>query len=124
MKNKSISQACEEALEKLDIPLFRNLRGAELDDLIYSWRQRRYNYEKPEKQTTKKLSFAPPSLSPAQSEVLGEIKKVQEGVRFSAQEIGASISTFRSLAKKGYIEGGGAETSREEEVWKIAELKS
>ncbi len=121
MKTKPISQACSEALSKMGIPLFRKLRGAELDDTIYSWRVRRYEYKKPEKAKSKKLSFAPPPLSVAQVEVLKEFEKVQEGVGSSAQGIGTSIASLRSLARKEYITGGDDKTTREEEVWMLKE---
>ena len=97
----TIPQAVTRALAHLNIPLVGGLSRDELLPFVVVWRQRVYDFV-PEKKVKDKVELGPPPLTPPQVKVLdgwgvGEVR--------TKEETGASISSLRALAKKGFVEG-------------------
>lgn len=108
--------AVERALTELGVTLVGELSKEALIPHVIAWRQRVFDF-RPEAKVKDKLSLGPPALSPKQKEILDGWPV---GDTRGKGDIGASISSIRSLVRKGYlagVEGVEGEESTEGERW-------
>lgn len=101
--------AVERALSKLGLPNVAKMSKDELAIHVHRWRQRIFDF-KPEKKKKEKVEFGPEPLSSKQREV---IVKMEKGMAYTKEELGCSVTTIRSLLKKGYL------LEQEDARWRI-----
>ncbi len=103
----------KEVLQFLGIPHFPSLPEWDQEEWIREVQQRRREF-RPKRKNGDKLDFSPPTLSEKQREV---IDGMDVGVDYLREDLGCSISTLRSLSRKGIV----VSDDGEEGVWKRLE---
>ena len=104
----------KEVLEFLGIPHYPSLAEWDQEEWIAEVQRRRREF-RPKKPNGDKLDFSPPSISPKQRKLLDGM---DVGTEYARDELPCSISTLRSLARKGLVI-----SDEEEERWRRLETE-
>ena len=106
----------KEVLEFLSIPHYLSLQEWDQEKWIEEVQRRRREFRPKKNGKGEKLDFSPPQLSPSQKEV---VSGMVVGVEYNREDIHCSISTLRSLSRKGIL----LSDDGEEAVWRRLETE-
>ena len=104
-----------EVLEFLGIPHFPSLKEWDQEDWIARVQQNRRDF-RPKDGKGETLNFGPPQVSESQRKVVEIMESARE---YAKVELGCSISTLRSLSRKGLVMNDDGE----EGIWRRLETE-